>query len=1007
MDPLTAAVAGDLVPREFGLRLGPDVAIGNNRGAATVPRCRSTPPMLRIRITLLLCALFAVLASCDNVGRAFDPNVNPPNNGGPTPPSAVQVPPARGDLRDGRPVVRETYPKGGGWPGSVPIVVEFSESMNQSSIAPTTPAGTDGKVILRLEGTTQVLPTVYDFLAGGRLLVMRPISDLVSPSGTAFEVVLLPGARDTDGLAITGTAEQILATFTLDTAAPNEDGAILATYPRDNARDVPIDSEFIVVFTKSPNATPFLSAANFLVRTAAGVAVAGTPSAPLVPTDTRVVRFVPTATSGFAPGTGHELVVTAGITFGTAGVLRFSGRTPFLRFTTATVPQPISVTIANATAGFPNGINRSNVTNLQMAVALPAEALAGDRVVVRVYGSDRQTQIAGDLAFLERIVTVTSGGAQSVTADFSGALGSLANLRFEDGRISFAALIQRGTAHSGVVLGSTAVVQDSIAPTLSGLQMALGSNGTDLLVEQEDLVVLGTASEQVGDIHLTVGGNPIHVFASRANGAFLSLPVNLGRRVAPTAYSLSIFDRAGNEAPAPKVGNVIQRGLITGVGTTGNLTVEAYDAATLRALAGVTVLVDPGAPTIPASAQRQTGTTDADGHRLFTGLPVGTHTVTLIASGYDPITLYATSAGFVSLPLRPATASSAVATTAGVVTLDGTLADATTIFGSNLFDDPTVTSVKTSGAAPTVIPPTAIIPNRLQILTAFGGNFVPPSPQANPAFAFQVCNLLGGDLATPTPPAAPVAAGANATVALLARDRGTDWAVLPQLTVDFNQSLGLDTLSVTTSVRFMMALDGFSGQVLSGIGFALGQVGVGVSGTYSSGMLLGLEPFHPDLWVMTEAVDSLGSTCRTRARVDPVTGGATDAVTPQWIPRIAQPSGPFTGPPLVTVFDSLDTAQPELAFGALGVLDIVARDAAGHGWRMIVEDTDDRLTASDDYQFPDPGTAVPLANGTWTVLASARLFLRGGRSPGDFLLADRIREELTFARAPTQAFTVQ
>ena len=46
--------------------------------------------------------------------------------------------PAGGDVRDGRPIVRAAYPKGSGWPRSVPIVVEFSESMNEASIAPTT-----------------------------------------------------------------------------------------------------------------------------------------------------------------------------------------------------------------------------------------------------------------------------------------------------------------------------------------------------------------------------------------------------------------------------------------------------------------------------------------------------------------------------------------------------------------------------------------------------------------------------------------------------------------------------------------------------------------------------------------------------------------------------------------------------------------------------------------------------------------------------------------------------
>src|SRR5262245_59893012 len=141
--------------------------------------------MRRTLRTMLLIAAPALFAGSDNVGRAFDPDVTPPNPGPPAP-STIHVPPARGDVRDGRPVVRAAYPKAGGWPGTVPIVVEFSESMNESSIVPTTTAGLDGKVILRLQGTTQALPCGYDFLAGGRLLVMRPLTGLSGPTGAAF-----------------------------------------------------------------------------------------------------------------------------------------------------------------------------------------------------------------------------------------------------------------------------------------------------------------------------------------------------------------------------------------------------------------------------------------------------------------------------------------------------------------------------------------------------------------------------------------------------------------------------------------------------------------------------------------------------------------------------------------------------------------------------------------------------------------------------------------------------
>jgi hypothetical protein len=55
-------------------------------------------------LRLALLSLLPLLAGCDNVGRAFDPSVEPP----PPPPGSqlqnVQVVPVGGDARDGRPL---------------------------------------------------------------------------------------------------------------------------------------------------------------------------------------------------------------------------------------------------------------------------------------------------------------------------------------------------------------------------------------------------------------------------------------------------------------------------------------------------------------------------------------------------------------------------------------------------------------------------------------------------------------------------------------------------------------------------------------------------------------------------------------------------------------------------------------------------------------------------------------------------------------------------------------
>ena len=70
-------------------------------------------------------------------------------------------------------------------------------------------------------------------------------------------------------------------------------------------------------------------------------------------------------------------------------------------------------------------------------------------------------------------------------------------------------------------------------------------------------------------------------------------------------------------------------------------------------------------PVVPATGQLL-GTTGADGSATFSGLSPGEHTVTIVRSGYDLVTLYGTLAANVSLPLRPI--ANATATLQGTAT---------------------------------------------------------------------------------------------------------------------------------------------------------------------------------------------------------------------------------------------------------------------------------------------------------------------------------------------------
>ncbi len=331
--------------------------------------------MLRTLPTSLLSILLLtvlLLLGCDNVARAFDPILDPTQPGTGTTTSPVQEVPVVGDAVDGRPKVKTAFPSGGGWPGTVPIVVEFSESINEDTILPTSSPPADAKVFVRVKGTTQALPATYQFVAAGRVLVIRPVTALSNEGNPSYEIVILPEGRDVDGVRFDVVAAgEVLKEFQVNQDVSITDGRILTTFPRDNQVDRR-ESAYYVFFDRPANLTS-ITATNLLVRPQGGIAIAGTTDAPielLGTDDTRIMRFTPTAT--LAASTRYELVVDDTITFGTEGKLDFRGRTPFAGFDTVAPRAPTAVHVGNPTAGFDDKINRGNVANVVLHVTTPS-----------------------------------------------------------------------------------------------------------------------------------------------------------------------------------------------------------------------------------------------------------------------------------------------------------------------------------------------------------------------------------------------------------------------------------------------------------------------------------------------------------------------------------------------------------------------------------------------------------------------------------------------------------
>ena len=954
---------------------------------------------------LLLIGVAVAAAACDNIGRAFDPNVDPNDPGEETGTSTIQIVKVGGDARVGRPTVRAAYPEGSGWPATVPIVVEFSESLNEETILPTTTTGIDARVGVRIQGTQQLLPAQYEFLAGGRLLVMRPINGLPAQSGAIFEVVMFPEGRDVDGVRFqVSDGETILSDFQVNQDESITDGTIVATYPRDNFTSQTREGDFFVVFDRPANANTLLDA-NIFLRPQAGAAIDVDISLPLTTVgveDPRVVVLNPD--SELLASQSYEFVVTGNITFGQDGNLNFNGRTPFTRFTTIGPSAPAAVELGNAAVGFPNKINRQNVLSVMLNVDVPADAIAGDVVVARIYGGNAETTQTFDESFIERTASVPVAGAQTVTLDFGTQLGTTAAPKLDDGEIVFAAQIQRGNQSTGFIHQDSGddPIFDITPPTLT--RAGPPGSGTDIFTESESLAYYGVASEGLADATLADSVNPIvSMFGSSSSGRFLVLPVGLGRLTAARNYTVTLTDLAGNMSDTAVSGAIRQRGIVTGT-LAGMLTVEAYDHATLEPIVGATVLIDPATPSVPATGQLL-GTTGADGRVTFTTGIGSAHTITIIRADYDLVTLYNSQAAYVSLPLAPVTNNTA--TLRGTAVLTPT-PGATVIVGSTAFADQSVLGTRTTNAAPTEIPSTPILPNRAQILTAFGGPF---EASSTPTYSFQSCQICGATLLSPTAPPAPAEPGGTTSPTLLMSPPvATLGSLIGAHSEDFGLAVGLDLANLiadSPKSRVTSSLNGFDQQALVGIGAVTLQGGTvyDVDANFSLPILAGLVGFTPVSWLVTEAEDTAGRISRVRVLLNPATGTIVPGTGPTAIPTITAPAGPFTGSPLVTVADVLNPASIP---GGVAFLELTATDSAGRRWHMIVPDRD-VTGGTDSVQFPDLVTpnVAGLAAGAWTMLAEVRLAISVTLSSiDDFVLTERFRQEVNYSRAPTVSFTV-
>ena len=948
-----------------------------------------------------------------NVGRLFDRNFG---KGGGSASSSIQAPAPMAIVLGNRPQVQRVAPLGGGAQPTTAVYVLFNEAMNLESLKASTTQDPSHLYLRRKAssggsggggGTTNTpIPGSYDLLLGGRLLVFRPSPALV-PNLT-YEIVAGKNVRDIDRATV--QKQGVLGEFTTD--SPVQSGPkVVFEYPQLNDKNILRESPVLVGFSQPVDPTTVSSTTFFMSLTSDKSSVPGSIDYPLKvgqAPDPRLARF--RSSNPLLATTGYDFTYTDGIRTG-AIKLAVGNKKPPIQFVTMAPEAPGSVKVGNpstvAGVTFENKVNLLNLDNLSLEVDLPKDTLVGDKVLLRIYGKDAAITKGDSLTFSEETRAVTVAGAHKEVFSVAGRLGSLAKKLFKDGSLTFAVATLRGSSQTGLVLALNAV-QDTVQPTVSSIGPPLAIGTTNVYLTDLNAASLqGTANEALGAMELTVASQTYGLFASDKDGQFLSLPFFLGRNSSDLAFALNVIDAAGNRSQTSFNGFFRQRGFLTGSVSGGSLRVVAYDDATLQPISGATVVLEPGFPQKPAVGQTSKVTL-ADGSATFTGLSAGSYSVTVVHGSYHLASVLDTSAGQISLPLRPL--AKATATVSGTLVFQA-IPGMKAMAGINILDDDSKDGgLFTSSSDPTKLVATSVRPNRPLMATGYAG-VLPPT--GNPSFLFASAELAAssGGLGSNLPPQEVQAGGGSykVTMPMVAATALTGKLLVPY-TVDLSKATGLDTtkLDGDLQVHMLASVGGFAGTSLMGLGFSSGTGTTRtIDGSYNVGTLINFAGLGPLLWSSVQAKDQAGNLSRSRAVfTDTVLGLVLVLGDMPAIPVLDAPAGAITGSPSVTFADRMDPAS--LA-NALAPRRIQAIDSKNRRWDLYSFDQDGTSASTKDtIQLPVlPSGTTGLATGAWNITVEDWFLVAPGSSPNEANFEDFARLQVGWARSQAVGFTIQ
>lgn len=989
--------------------------------------------LARAALALALGPLAALLPGCDNISCVFTTGcqdaTNPP---GPVGEESARRPVDGEWIQTGPPRVEQGSPSGDVG-GSTPVVLVFSETMNEDSL--------DGAFQV-VDSGGMAAPLAASLLVGdGRVLVLLPQAAL-DADDYAVRVAASADPIDLTGQKLIATGD--LATFRVvdpRPAAPR----VVATYPRAMVADASQTGELVVVFDRALDLDS-LSQASFDVKVA-GVDPSPDPlpEPPLVggSEERRVLLWRSVDGDGVPVALGSDREVRLTLSPSGARLLAVGGAqvpTTTVTFETAPFPAPVGASLLSSP---PDAIGIANLmagaSELSVQVELE-DAQAGDSVDLILFGSDPDQPANPPLLAFQRTVQVASASPTVATFDRSDVDllegSAVSTARVADGPLTFAFRLRRGGVVSPLRLLDVDPllpgIQDPLLDTVAPSVVELFLGGT-LRSDQRGLVLSGRASERVGaaSVVTDVGDNLVSgevppVVGSADDGRFLAAPVGAALLDPGTiACTVVVFDVAGNASPSVS-GSFSQHGALGPATFTpgDDLALEVFDARTLLAIAGARVFTH---------SDRGNGTDFPLWQTAMTGgagtASIGTEAgfdalVTVEAAGYDRFTFQGVTSARVSVGLVRAPARAA-ATLEGSVRTDSLFAnvfaflqkkladtrrpaDALRTFDASACQDP-------FGDPSCPFPDQAIRPDRLGATSVLAGDFLIATPGA-----FAADDLLQGfELGVPQAATDP---GDTDTAALVVPflfiDQGVDASELPvaypDTRLDATATAGIDLGALvddpaTTGepeVTVETILPGIDGALAVGPGLAfpsaagLWDVRAAYPGAVGTGYFATQGVVDPDLFLRAALRDAGGNATLRRPRLSalgglPVGGSpALPALEPLDVPAVALVT---VGGPLGTDASldlEVDDVLPD-ALGEPGLVELRLQDSAGAVWHVWRVDAPDGA-ATLPVHVPDltGGGGGRLASGD--LRASARVWAWPDLDPGAFLWSDLAREHDAF-----------